>query len=211
MFCIADLGLFIVSGFALNMLPGPDSLLIVRYSAAQGFRAGSVACFGVGAGICFHVIAAAFGLSAILATSAAAFTAVKIVGCVYLLYLGAMLLISRESGAPERPLTTPAVPLLTIFYQGFLTNILNPKVALFFLAFVPQFIAADAPNKPFAFLLLGLIFNINGMLWCHFLAWSSSSVGGQLKQNKKLVNYLSKATGVLFLYFGVRLALSRQV
>jgi len=91
-----------------------------------------------------------------------------------------------------------------------LTNALNPKVALFFLAFVPQFIAIDAPNKELSFLFLGLVFNLNGMLWCHFLAWTSSSVSKKIKQNKRITQYLTKFTGGLFIYFGLKLAFSKQ-
>lgn len=210
MFGVTDLWLFVVSGIALNMIPGPDSLYIVGRSAGQGFRAGSVAALGIGAGTFIHIFAAAFGLSAILATSAMAFTIIKVIGCVYLLYIGFVMLLSKESDVTSEHQPKVDASLSTIFYQGFLTNALNPKVALFFLAFVPQFISIDAPNKELSFLFLGLVFNLNGMLWCHFLAWSSSSIGRRVKQNKCITKYLTKFTGGLFLYFGVRLALSKQ-
>lgn len=210
MFGVTDLWLFVVSGMALNMIPGPDSLYIIGRSAGQGFRAGSVAALGIGTGTFVHIFAAAFGLSAILATSAVAFTIIKIIGCIYLLYIGIAMFFSKETGVNEEPQPKYEASLLTIFYQGFLTNALNPKVALFFLAFVPQFISVDAPNKELSFLFLGLVFNFNGMLWCHFLAWSSSSIGRKIKDNKRITKYLTKFTGSLFLYFGVRLALSNQ-
>ncbi|WDE07074.1 LysE family translocator [Thalassomonas viridans] len=210
MFGVTDLWLFIVSGIALNMLPGPDSLFIIGRSAGQGFRAGSMAALGIGAGTFIHILAAAFGLSAILATSATAFTVIKVLGCLYLLYMGFSMLLAKQNNNTAEPLQTTDMPLAKIFYQGFLTNTLNPKVALFFLAFVPQFIAGDAPNKALAFIFLGLVFNINGMIWCHFLAWSSSSVGARLKHNQNLSRYLAKFTGGLFIYFGIKLALSEQ-
>lgn len=209
MFGVTDLWLFIISGLVLNMIPGPDSLYIIGRSAGQGFKAGSVAALGIGAGTIIHIVAAAFGLSAILATSATAFTVVKIIGCMYLLYMGLSMLFSKTAGDESQPTVNDHTPLSKIFYQGFLTNTLNPKVALFFLAFVPQFISFDAPDKALAFLFLGLVFNINGMIWCHLLAWSSSTLGKKVKQNEQLSQYLTKCAGGLFLYFGVKLALSK--
>lgn len=210
MFGVTDLWLFVVSGIALNMIPGPDSLYIMGRSAGQGFRAGSVAALGIGAGTFIHIFAAAFGLSAMLATSAMAFTIIKVLGGIYLLYIGCVMLLNKENDVTGELQSQKEVSLSTIFYQGFLTNVLNPKVALFFLAFVPQFISVDAPNKELSFLYLGLIFNINAMIWCHFLAWSSSSIGRRLKQDKRITKYLTRFTGGLFLYFGIRLALSKQ-
>jgi threonine/homoserine/homoserine lactone efflux protein len=210
MFGVTDLWLFIVSGLALNMLPGPDSLYIIGRSAGQGFRAGSVAALGIGTGTLIHILAAAFGLSAILATSVMAFAIVKIIGCLYLLYIGLTMLLAKESKALEQSIIKNNIPLSKIFYQGFLTNTLNPKVALFFLAFVPQFISVDSPNKALSFIFLGLVFNINGMIWCHFLAWSSSSVSKKIKHNQLVTKCLTKFTGALFIYFGIKLALSNQ-
>lgn len=210
MFGVTDLGLFIVSGLALNMIPGPDSLYVIGRSAGQGFRAGSVAALGIGSGTLIHIFAAAFGLSAILATSAMAFTIIKIIGCVYLLYMGIVMLLSKKNTLNRERQSKVEASLSSIFYQGFLTNVLNPKVALFFLAFVPQFIAIDAPNKALSFLFLGLVFNLNGMIWCHFLAWSSSSIGRRVRQNTRMTLFLTKCTGGLFLYFGIRLAFAKQ-
>ena len=214
-----DLGLFIASGLLLNMTPGPDSLLIMARSATQGFRAGSAAALGIGAGTCVHVLAAALGLSALLSASAAAFTVVKLLGAAYLIYLGAGMLFKRraaaaESGSPGslQGMPPPApLPLRRIFAQGFLTNVLNPKVGLFFLAFVPQFISADAPSKAAAFLFLGAIFNVNGMVWCHLLAWSSAAAGSRARGQawaQALGRWPNRGIGALFLAFGVRLAVA---
>lgn len=211
MFGIQDLALFIVSGLLLNIVPGPDSLLIMTRSASQGWRAGSAAAFGIGAGVFVHVLAAALGLSALLATSAAAFAVVKYVGAAYLLYVGITLLRSRpraESQADSRLAAQPALPYRTIFLQGFLTNALNPKVAVFFLAFVPQFIAADAPNKALAFIVLGCIFNLNSMLWCHFLAVSSALASKRIKVSTRAALWINRTIGAFFVSFGIKLALS---
>lgn len=203
-----DLALFIVSGLLLNMAPGPDSLLVMARSASQGGRAGSMAALGIGAGTCVHIVAAALGMSALLATSATAFMLVKLVGAAYLLYIGIGMLLTRrrDSGA-----VADALPPLShgrIFAQGFLTNVLNPKVALFFLAFVPQFIHPDTEHKALAFLLLGAIFNVNGMLWCHFLALSTVFARQRLRIGRGLGLWLERGVGGVLALLGVKLALA---
>ena len=209
---IHDLPLFVVSGLLLNVMPGPDSLLIMTRSASQGWRAGSAAALGIGTGTFVHIVAAALGLSAILATSAAAFTVVKLVGAAYILYLAAGMLFSRrDSGDRNAQLPAlAALPYGRIYAQGILTNVLNPKVALFFLAFVPQFIDAHAPHKALAFLVLGTIFNLNGMLWCNGLAIFTAQVSARIKPNPAVKQWLNRATGGLFVWLGVKLALAKQ-
>jgi RhtB (resistance to homoserine/threonine) family protein len=208
MFGIHDLGLFIVSGLLLNIMPGPDSLLIMTRSATQGARAGCAAALGIGAGTLVHIFAAALGLSAILATSATAFTVVKYIGAAYILYMAIGLLRSkrREDAAA---VAVPPLPYRKIFAQGFLTNVLNPKVAIFFLAFVPQFIDADAPHKALAFIVLGCIFNLNGMLWCNALALFTAHASARLKINPLVSLWLNRATGGLFVGLGIKLAMAK--
>src|SRR5262249_1018178 len=128
-----DLPLFILSGLLLNLTPGPDTLYIVGRSATQGWPAGTVAALGVGAGIFVHIGAAAAGLSALLAASSSAFTFVKLAGAAYLVYVGISLVRSPLPQAQKMPALSMA-SLRTVFVQGFLTNVLNPKVALFFIA-----------------------------------------------------------------------------
>jgi threonine/homoserine/homoserine lactone efflux protein len=209
MFGIHDLGLFIVSGLLLNLMPGPDSLLIMTRSASQGARAGCVAALGIGAGICVHVVAAALGLSALLQTSATAFSVVKYIGAAYILLLAWGLLRSK-GGAAAVLVKAPPLPLRRVFGQGFLTNVLNPKVALFFLAFVPQFIDAASPHKALAFIVLGGIFNINGMLWCAALACLTAGASARFKLDTRLVTLLQRGTGCLFVWLGIKLALSKN-
>ncbi len=209
MFGIHDLGLFIVSGLLLTIMPGPDSLLIMTRSATQGSRAGCTAALGIGTGTFVHVFAGALGLSAILATSATAFTVVKYIGAAYILYMALGLLRSKPRSAAAQVAVAP-LPYRKIFAQGFLTNVLNPKVAIFFLAFVPQFINADAPNKALAFIVLGCIFNLNGMLWCNALALFTAQASARLKVSPMISLWLNRATGGLFVWLGVKLALSKS-
>jgi len=206
------LWLFVVSGLLLNITPGPDSLFIMARSATQGWRAGFVACWGVGSGVFVHVFAAALGLSALLATSATAFTVVKVVGAAYLVWIGLGMLRQRatDAAAPVVEAAPRALRYRDIFRQGFLTNVLNPKVALFFLAFVPQFIAPDAPSKPLAFIVLGTIFDINGMLWCHALALFTAFASRRLNVGAAVGRWLNRTMGAVFVALGAKLALASR-
>ncbi|MCC5903631.1 MAG: LysE family translocator [Halomonas sp.] len=213
MFGTHDILLFIVSGLLLNMIPGPDSVLIMARSATQGWRAGSAAALGIGSGTFVHIFAAAVGLSALLATSSTAFAVVKYIGAAYLLYVGISLIRSKKQRTSESEKTLAAPPSLSyrrIFMQGFLTNVLNPKVAVFFLAFVPQFISPDSTNKALAFIVLGCIFNFNGMLWCHFLAISSAFASQRVQASETIALWLNRLIGGVFISFGIKLALAER-
>ena len=201
-----DIGLFIFSGLIVNMMPGPDSLLVMTRSAAQGWRAGMLAAFGIGIGILVHVMVAALGLSALLAAYPSAFALIKCGGAVYIVIMGLLMLrrgISVNSGALS---STPSNK--KILLQGFLTDVLNPKVALFFLAFVPQFVAADAVSKPLAFFFLGVIFDINCMLYLCVLAFGTAYVSARLGKKSQVGAYLKRIAGGAFVFLGMRLALS---
>lgn len=210
MFGIHDLPLFVASGLLLNITPGPDLLYITGRAASQGFRTGAVASLGVGVGCCVHILAAAFGLSAILAASSAAFTAIKLAGACYLAYVGLSMI--RAAGRAQAPPDAAAKPVRTaslrkVFAQGFLTNALNPKVALFFLAFLPQFIDPAAPDKTLAFLLLGAIFNVNGQLVCLGFAWAAVRAFSKFSGGG-LSTWFNRGVGGLFVFLGAKLAFS---
>jgi threonine/homoserine/homoserine lactone efflux protein len=204
-----DLPLFILSGLLLALTPGPDTLYIVGRSTTQGWRAGAVAALGICAGIFVHIAAAAAGLSAVVAASANAFTVVKIAGAAYLVYVGISLLRSSIAPAAASPALAPAA-LRTVFVQGFFTNVLNPKVALFFVAFLPQFVDPAAPSKAAAFLFLGSIFNLNGTLWNLFVAWSSAQIGGGLMRTPRFGRWFNRCVGGLFVWLGLKLAFSTE-
>ncbi|ATL94925.1 lysine transporter LysE [Aeromonas sp. CU5] len=207
MFGIHDLALFVVSGLLLNMMPGPDSLLIMLRSGSQGWRAGSAAALGIGTGTMIHVLAAALGLSALLSASAELFTVIKLAGALYLVYLGVSLFRQPAANSTAgAAVTLPALSYGRIYRQGVLTNVLNPKVALFFLAFVPQFIAPDAPDKALAFILLGCIFNLNGMIWCHLLVFSTAYARNKVKLPARIGRWLNRGIGTLFVGLGIKLA-----
>jgi threonine/homoserine/homoserine lactone efflux protein len=201
----------VLSGLLLNITPGPDSLYIVGRSSTQGWRAGAVAALGIGTGALVHVCAAALGLSAILAASASAFAAVKMIGAAYLVYVGISLLRSKSTTQSEAIATErrPAA-MRGIFFQGFFTNVLNPKVALFFLAFLPQFVMSDAPSKPVSFLFLGAIFDINGTIWNLLVAWSTARISNKLAAGDRFGNWFNRCVGSIFIVVGLRLALARD-
>jgi len=205
---IHDLALFIAAGLLLNVTPGPDMAYIAARSAAGGFRDGAAATLGITAGCIVHTVAAAFGLSALLATSAAAFEIVKWCGAAYLLYLGAKLVtgsLRAKAALGARPLLSPA-SAARILREGFVINVFNPKVALFFLAFLPQFIATDAPAKAWAFVLLGCLFNFNSLFVNLPVAWLASRAGRGLRESARAARWLTGAVGALFVLLAARLA-----
>ncbi|MDO9358163.1 MAG: LysE family translocator [Polaromonas sp.] len=210
---VENLGLFIAAGLLLNLTPGPDVLYIVTHAMRRGVRAGMVAALGITAGCFVHIAAAALGVSALMAASSTAFAVLKWAGAAYLVYVGLRLLLVKSGelaidSIADGPRAESAGGIKGIFFQGFWTNVLNPKVALFFLAFVPQFIAPGVENKAVVFLLLGLLFNINALFvnfgWAFAASWLSRRIGGLQKR----MQWLDRAAGAMFIGFGLKLALS---
>jgi threonine/homoserine/homoserine lactone efflux protein len=205
---IENLPLFIASGLLLNLIPGPDTLYIVGRSVSQGRTAGVVSALGIGSGCAVHTLAAAFGLSAILAGSASAFVAVKLAGAAYLAYLGVRMLLDR-SVVGRTGDVFPAQRLRVIYSQAVLTNVLNPKVALFFLSFLPQFVSPASNTRVLAFLVLGAIFIFNGTIYCCLVALFASVISARLREGSSTGSVLKRATGALFVGLGVKLAVSK--
>jgi threonine/homoserine/homoserine lactone efflux protein len=212
---IDQLLLFVAAGLLLNLTPGPDVLYVVSHALRSGARAGVVAALGITAGCFVHIFAAAVGVSALMVASGTAFTVLKWTGAAYLVYVGVRLVLSRAqhatflgAGSAYSAGARGQFVAKDVFLRGFWTNALNPKVALFFLAFLPQFIAPSVENKPLAFLLLGLLFNFNGLwvnvAWALGAAWLAQRVG--LVQNT--LQWLDRIAGALFISFGLKLALT---
>jgi threonine/homoserine/homoserine lactone efflux protein len=205
---IHDYWLFVLSAVLLNIAPGQDTLYILGRSIGQGRRVGIASALGVSAGTVVHTFAAALGLSAIVAASATAFLVIKLLGAAYLVYLGVRAIV-----APSTVLsldTARTGDARAAFRQGLVTNVLNPKVGLFFLAFLPQFVAADAAHATFGFLLLGLTFVATGTVWVLVLALAAASVRRIFERRRAAQAWLSRAMGGAFVYLGVRLALSER-
>jgi threonine/homoserine/homoserine lactone efflux protein len=205
---IIDLPLFIAAGLLLNITPGPDLLFIVGRATAQGVRAGVAAALGVAAGCLVHTAAVALGMAALLAASSTAFEVIKLAGAGYLAWLGARLLLARQAPVPAAA-PAAADSAGAAFWQGFITNALNPKVALFFLALLPQFVAPQASSKALALAVLGVIFALNSLLVIVPVAWAAGRLGARLQRADSARRWLDRALGVLFLGLAVRLALQR--
>lgn len=206
---IHDYWLFVATGVLLNLTPGQDTLFILGRSIAQGRQIGLASALGISAGGVVHTLAAALGLSAVLATSASAFIALKFVGAVYLVYLGVRMLIARTAAAGSTDIAG-FVNMWTAFRRGMLTNMLNPKVALFFLALMPQFIEPDSPTKVGAFLVLGITFLCTGTVWSLVLALGAARVRSFFARHPRALQSFSQMSGALFIFLGLRLAASKQ-
>ncbi|NUN61389.1 MAG: LysE family translocator [Burkholderiaceae bacterium] len=205
---------FIAAGWLLNLTPGPDVLYIVTHALRSGARAGLVAGLGITAGCFVHVFAAAVGVGALLAASATAFTVLKWVGAAYLLWMGVRMLFSRAGGgngaamAAAQSAPPAAASLRSVFLGGFWTNVLNPKVALFFLAFVPQFIAPGTDNKALVFVLLGVLFNVNAIPVNAGWALAASWMARRATVLQRGLHWLDRVAGAMFIGFGLKLALT---
>jgi threonine/homoserine/homoserine lactone efflux protein len=204
---IHELWLFVLSGLLLNVTPGPDTAYIIGRSVQLGWRGGAAAALGISCGCLVHVFGAAIGLSAILMASSAAFAVIKLVGAAYLLLTGVQMLLSRPRPLAEAAAKTGETSLHRVFWQGVLTCALNPKVALFFLAFLPQFVAVDASHKALAFLVLGLVFITSGTLWCFSVAAFAAKAAGRIRQSEGAMVWINRLLGGLFVYLGVRVAM----
>jgi RhtB (resistance to homoserine/threonine) family protein len=208
MFGIHDFGLFLAAGILLNLTPGPDTVYILGRSIAQGREAGVASALGISLGSIFHTGAAALGLSAILATSALAFGTVKLIGGAYLIFLGIKMILDRRKQL-SLPSNFRRRTSAAAFRQGILTNMLNPKVALFFLAFLPQFIDPASNMKIAAFITLGLTFVATGTIWCLILARFASALSERLRANETISQWLNRTAGAFFVFLGLRLATAR--
>jgi threonine/homoserine/homoserine lactone efflux protein len=207
---IQDFWLFLTAGVMLNLTPGQDTMYIVGRSIAEGRSAGITSALGVSTGALVHVTAATLGLSAILATSAVAFTIVKFAGVAYLVYLGVRLLVERDSENSFETGRSGAQGKWTAYRRGILTNLLNPKVAVFFLAFLPQFVDPAAGHKTLSMFVLGCTFLVTGTVWCLVVAVLSARVSDAFRRSKTASRIVRRATGGLFIGLGVRIALERS-
>ena len=212
---ITGFAFFLVAVFLLNVTPGPDTAYIVGRSVAQGRGAGIVSALGISAGCIVHTLACAFGLTAILAASATAFTVIKIAGAIYLIYLGVRLVFAKPDDADaarEQQASEKAAPksLRQLFAQGFVTNVLNPKVVLFFVSFFPQFVAADSQHKALAFLTLGIVFIAMSTVWNSFVAWIAGSVTERFAGKSGVKKWLDRGVGSAFVGLGIKLATSHR-
>lgn len=205
---IQHFGAFLIACIALNLTPGLDTFYILARSGREGRTVGMAAALGIVSGCVVHTLAAVLGISAILMTSALAFSALKYLGAAYLVWMGLRMLLSREQ--QRQPTATRGVGVAAAFRQGMLTNVLNPKVALFYLAFLPQFVSTQAVHPQLALLVLGLSFIGTGLIWAMVLALLGAHIHRQLQRKPRLGLWMDRLCGGVLLGFGVRLALQRR-
>lgn len=211
MFAIHDLPLFVTAALLLNLTPGADMLFVISRSAQQGARAGCLAALGIAVGCLIHTVLAVVGLSAILATSATAFAIIKYAGAGYLIYLGILALRDARSGPRARPALAASRRGARVFFDGVVVNALNPKVGLFFLAFLPQFVTVGEPGGLSGLLILGLLFNAGGTLVNVLVALFSSAISRFLHGSALAARALKSVLGTVLVILGVRLALTERV
>jgi threonine/homoserine/homoserine lactone efflux protein len=200
---------FVLAGILLNLTPGADTLYILTRSIAQGRKAGLYSVLGISTGCLVHTSLAAFGLSLILRESVLAYSIVQYAGAGYLLYLGVRAILDKKNPFVNQAVDIGEVNYRSIYTQAVLTNVLNPKVALFFLSFLPQFIDPRNPYGAIPFLILGCTFLTTGTLWCFCLAFFASRITKAMRENRGGGRILQKISGIIFLGLGLRIALIR--
>ncbi|MGP9689734.1 LysE family translocator [Psychrobacter sp. AOP22-C1-C5] len=203
---------FILAAILLNLTPGTDSVYIITRSISQGQKAGLYSVLGITSGSLIHTLLASLGLSVLLASSPVAFMIVKYIGAAYLCYLGLKMLLNKPSNSIANSLSKDKiignqykVDNWQIYKQGVLTNVFNPKVALFFIAFFPQFIDANYAYGMVSFLVLGLTFASTGFIWCSCLALLAARFSKKLRENPSVETILNKISGVVFIGLGIKL------
>ena len=206
MFGIINFDAFLLAGLIMNLTPGADTMYILSRSLAQGKKAGILSALGISTGAIIHTLFATLGLSIILAKSSMAFEIIKNLGAAYLMFLGAKTIFKKADRTFVLSNEKDIVNYKQIYFSGVLTNLLNPKVALFFLAFLPQFIDPDYVQSSVPFLLLGLTFLLTGTTWCLILALFASNLSGRIRTNYRVKMWLEKITGGIFIALGIKLA-----
>lgn len=201
---------FLLTGILLNITPGNDTIFILSRSMAQGKKAGVMSVLGIATGSIIHTFLAAFGLSIIIAKSILVFNIIKYAGAAYLLYISFKMLTDKTSLNTENSVENESVDYLKIYRDGVITNVLNPKVALFFIAFLPQFIDSNLKNTVLPFLILGFSFTITGTIWCLILAFFASTIFSKLKVNKNITTYINKICGIALIGLGIKVALTER-
>ena len=205
MFGIINPPAFILAGLLLILTPGADTMFILGRSMAQGKKAGIYSVLGIVRGTLIHLTFVAFGLSLIVAKSEMIFNLIKYLGAIYLAWLGVKMIIAKTDAAPDNELAP--INSHKLYLSGILTNLLNPKVILFFLVFLPQFVKTSEAHNPTPFLILGVIFIIPGTIWCIMLVIFAAKLSDKIKGNDKIALWLNRVTGGVFIALGLKLAL----
>lgn len=209
MFDIDNFYLFLTVSILINLSPGPDMLYTAARSLSQGISAGVFSALGIFAGCLFHTAAAVFGLSKIIEQSVLLFSIIKYAGAAYLIYLGIRSFLKKKKTIKEID-TLPTLTTRKIFFQGMLTNLLNPKVAIFFLSFLPQFINPQSNYLKEQIAFLGLWFDVQGAIILVIVACAVGAFKTMLQKNTTLWNWQDKITGLILFGLGVKMFFSKK-
>jgi threonine/homoserine/homoserine lactone efflux protein len=207
---IQNYPIFVLSGIILNITPGADTMYIIARSLSQGTKAGIFSVLGISSGGVIHTLLVAFGLSAVIMISPQAFVIIKYIGAGYLTFLGvnAIIKLRKEIGQPAY--LKEEKNAVKIYRDGFVTNITNPKVIIFFMTFLPQFINTQFNKGPLPFLLLGFTFVTTGTIWCMFIALAAAKVGEFIRKNVVVHYTLNALTAIIFIGLAINLLMAKK-
>ncbi|MEZ0006470.1 threonine/homoserine/homoserine lactone efflux protein [Flavobacterium sp. 28YEA47A] len=207
---IENLGGFIIAAIIVVTTPGIDTIMVLTRSISKGKIAGLYSALGVSLGLIFHTCAVTFGLSLIIAKSAIAFGIIKYLGAGYLIYIGIKALLSKSEQTEIKPIQMKNEGNRKMFVTAFISDILNPKIAIFFLAFLPQFIKSTEINYLTPYLVLGSIMFLITLVWCSLLAVMGSKVAILFNKNKNAEKWMNKTSGLVFILLGLKVAFTKK-
>jgi threonine/homoserine/homoserine lactone efflux protein len=210
MFGIINFETFLLTGILLNITPGNDTIFILSKSIGQGKKAGIASALGISIGSVMHTALAALGLSLIIAKSILLFNIIKYIGAAYLIYIGCKMLLDKSNLNTKITDLDKKINYYKILRDGVITNVFNPKVALFFIAFLPQFIDINQQNTVLPFMLLGLTFIFTGTIWCVILAFSAAAIHEKLNSNKSIALLINKLCGFTLIALGLKVAFTKK-
>src|SRR5690606_36599100 len=209
MFGILNFELFLIATLVFIITPGMDTIFVLNKSISQGKSAGIYSAIGVNAGILVHTMFAALGLSVLIAQSALAFSIVKYLGAAYLIYLGIKSILSKEKNFNLAQISSETESGWKNFKSGLITNVLNPKVALFFLSFFPAFVQKEAVGSSIPFIVLGVTYAILGLIYYCIMALFMNLFSAKIKENNKIKGFMDKFSGMVFILTGIKVAFSK--
>jgi threonine/homoserine/homoserine lactone efflux protein len=199
-----------LSGIILNMTPGTDTMYIIARSLSQGTKAGIFSVLGISSGGVIHTLLVAFGLSAVIMIWPLGFTILKYIGAGYLAFLGINTIIRLKNDTGEARALIEKRSMFEIYRNGLITNLTNPKVVIFFMTFLPQFINTQTKNGPVPFLLLGFTFVTTGTIWCIFIALAAGRVGEFIRKNVVVHYTLNTLTAIIFIGLAINLIVAKK-
>ena len=205
---IVNLPLFLISAFLIIIAPGPDFIYVTTRGIAEGNKAGIMSALGISVGLIVHTLFAAFGLSAIIQASTIAYLIIKFAGAAYLIFLGVKAILSKSK--IEYLKSEKTIKSGSIFKQGIITNVFNPKAIVTFMAFLPQFVNINNVNPVMEFTEMGLILSVMAIIWFCFVGYFAGIVGVFIKKSKTIQNVVKYLSGSIMILLGLKLAVTKD-